>query len=129
MDAIPEQWIDKLFNCMDLFYGNRWKQQFEKLHTETFYKTLWKNGLTGLSYNEIKSALILYKRAANDSISFPPNVMEFYRVAKGQSIPFINYKPSIEKPIDLKIQQEHMAKIRKQLSMKARLSTYGQLIK
>jgi hypothetical protein len=82
MEAIPPEWIDKLFNCMELFYGNRWTSKFKVPHSLEFDKAIWRSGLTGLTYDQIKNALVIYKRSAKVTHSFPPHVMEFFRMAK-----------------------------------------------
>ena len=91
---IPDDWIDKLFNCMQEFYGERWTRYFSKVHPESLYKTIWKNGLVGLTYKQIKSALIKCKYHARDTNDSPPHVMEFFRYAIGGEQPFIDYSPA-----------------------------------
>ena len=115
MEPIPTEWVDKLFNCMGEFYGNRWHQKFKKPNEQEMDKTVWKNGLVGLTYDEIKAALVLCKKSARDPREKPPHVMEFFRYAKRQSQPFINPK---EKPIergDPEIAREHIKEIRKKV--------------
>jgi hypothetical protein len=85
MEAIPEDWIDKIFECMALWYGERWIKLYQQSHKEAFYKVIWKNGLQGLSHDQIKHSLIIFKKQAEDTNKFPPHVMEFYRMAKGDN--------------------------------------------
>lgn len=81
-ESIPEEWIDKLFNCLSQFYGERWNRYFEKPNILSMYKAIWRNALTGLNYEQIKQALVIFKRRSADQREFPPHMMEFYRVAK-----------------------------------------------
>jgi hypothetical protein len=83
MDAIPNEWIDKLFVCMHQFYGDRWDKQFDKKNLDKFYKTMWKNGLHGLNYDQIKEQLKKCKKHSEHPTTIPPIVTEFYRWAKG----------------------------------------------
>lgn len=117
MKEIPTEWIDKLFNCMEQFYGDRWKCQFNKRTSpENMYKAQWKSGMIGLSYDEIKNALLLCKRSAETSSSFPPHVVEFYMIAKGRKEPYINYHPQAnKKQPNEEIQKKYMDEIRKKL--------------
>lgn len=82
MDAIPIEWVNKLFNCLELFYGERFKKQFCKSIPLDLYKTIWQSGLVGCSHEEIKSALVILKRMAESKYRECPNHLEFYRIAK-----------------------------------------------
>lgn len=82
MEPIPMEWVINLFNCMHQFYGERWSKLFEKPHLEDIYKSIWQSGLTGLTYEQIKSALIEYKLQSKEKNTYPPHVMEFFRTAK-----------------------------------------------
>jgi hypothetical protein len=96
MEQIPMELVDKLFNCMELFYGDRWLKQFTRLLTKEVYKGIWQAGLLGLSYVQIKNALVIYKRDAMQGYAMPPNHIDFFMTAKGKEMPYINYSP--EKP-------------------------------
>lgn len=112
------EWVDNLFICMEQFYGDRWSHPLKNPLTESFYKTIWQSGLMGLTYDEIKKALLLCKRSAlNPSIS-PPHVMEFFRYAKQESQPFIDYHPRAneKKQADKEIAMKHLADIRKKIN-------------
>jgi hypothetical protein len=87
MNPIPDEWIDKLFTCMQEFYGNRWESVFIRKNDQKFYKTMWKNGLAGLEYDQIKDALRLYKQYAKDEHAKAPRVTDFYQTAKGNVQP------------------------------------------
>lgn len=87
---IPMDWIDKLFLCMEQFYGERWSNQFWMLKQD-FAKKMWKSGLEGLNYDEIKATLQILRRHAQDPNNKPPHQMEFFKYAKGQAHPRIDY--------------------------------------
>jgi hypothetical protein len=94
---IPMEWIDNLFNCMAMFYGERWTKNLEKPHAITFAKAAWKSSLDGLTYEQIKNTLKYLKRAAQDPAAIPPHQLEFWRYAKKNIIPHINYTVEQEK--------------------------------
>jgi hypothetical protein len=121
MESIPMEWIDKLFNCMEQFYGKRWSQLFNKLNPETYHKIMWKNGLVGLNYEQIKNALLLCKRSALHPWTSPPHVMEFWRIAKGKAEPYIDYHPKANEPIcNKEIQRQAMHEIKRKLGISIR---------
>ena len=93
---IPMEWIDKLFGCMEEFYGHRWERNFKTAREKDFYKTIWQHGLVGLSYEQIKSALLWCKRASVNPQAIPPHVMEFFRCALGKSAVNIDYQATKE---------------------------------
>lgn len=94
VNSVPMEWIDKLFKCMEEFYGARWTQQFSKGSDENLHKTLWQSALYGCTYDEIRGALVYLKRAAESPGALPPIHMEFWRYAKGKSKPWIDYGQS-----------------------------------
>ncbi len=81
MEPILDEWIDRLFGCMDEFYGERWSKTFKNDSHKDFHKTIWKNGLSGLKYDQIKRTLYYYRGQAKKESSFPPLVTEFYHYA------------------------------------------------
>jgi hypothetical protein len=87
LEMPPREWIDKIFNCLELFYGERWTRQFDRWMPQHILKSIWQSSLTGCTYDEIKRALILLKRSATDSLSSPPHNLEFFRYVKGTSYP------------------------------------------
>jgi hypothetical protein len=87
--AIPDEWIDKLFNCMTMFYGERWNKVLGEPSIAAHQRKIWKNGLRGLSYDEIKAALVLCKEHGAYKMALPPNLMEFWRYAKGTEKPYL----------------------------------------
>jgi hypothetical protein len=120
MEPIPMEWVDKLFNCMTSFYGERWTRNFSKINSEDIQKVIWKNGLIGLTYEDIKNTLILCKRSALDQHVNPPHVMEFFQYAKGYTRPYINDNSKKEQEVNMcdpEIQKQSMNEIRKRLGM------------
>lgn len=93
MDKPEMEWIDKLFNCMREFYGERWTKQFDRWMPEELLKTLWQSALQGCTYDEIRGALVLLRQAAKNPSALPPHHLEFYRFAKGSSHPVIINQP------------------------------------
>lgn len=80
---IPQEWIDKLFNCMESFYGEKWTIGLNEPYKIARYKTIWRSGLRGLTYDEIKQELVRQKHIASEiPMALPPHVLEFYRYAK-----------------------------------------------
>lgn len=75
MYKISKEWIDKIFHCFELFYGER----FTKSELEN---TRWQSGLYNLSYDEIKQALAYCKWSAQNYNAKPPTCIEFYQLAK-----------------------------------------------
>lgn len=129
MEAIPEDWITKIFSYMAEWYGDRWTSAFRKAHTEKFMMTLWKNGLMGLTYHEVKYALKLCKRHAEDLGAQPPHVLEFFKYAKGYAQPNINYHPKASQNADPKVASQYLEEIKQKLGMTARLEVYARLAK
>jgi hypothetical protein len=87
MYKISKEWIDQLFHCMELFYGNKWKCLFKNENLENCSKDQWQSALYNLSYDEIKKTLVYCKWHAQDIYSKPPNSIEFYQWAKTSKKP------------------------------------------
>jgi hypothetical protein len=83
--------IDKLFNCLHEFYGNRWTSQFRD-GTEPLHKTMWQSALYGCTYEQIRGVLVYLKRAAQNPNAKPPHQLEFYRYISANKTPDIDYK-------------------------------------
>jgi hypothetical protein len=81
MEPIPDEWVYKLFECMQGFYGERWTRQFKNSYHRDIIWLMWKNGLVGLNYDQIKNALISYKEEAKAPFGRPPSVVRFYHRA------------------------------------------------
>ena len=94
----PEiEWIDKIFNCMKEFYGERWSKQFSKSNPEDVIKTMWQSALAGCTYEEIRSVLVLLKHSAKNPTAKPPHHLEFWKYTKGYSHPIILYSHDLKK--------------------------------
>lgn len=81
MEPIPDEWIERLFGCMSEFYGHRWNELYKTDYQRSLYKCIWKNGLHGLDYHQIKRALQFFRRHAQRESCLPPLVTEFYHYA------------------------------------------------
>lgn len=92
MDKLPMEYIDKLFDCMELFYQDRWTKQFDSFYPKDMAKVIWQSALCGCTYDEIKRALVLLKQAARNPCELSPHYMEFYRYAKGTAVPRIQHQ-------------------------------------
>lgn len=100
---------------MEAFYGYRWSSQFDKPHLQSFAKTVWKGGLTGLTYHEIRDTLVYYKWiASHHPHAKPPHQMEFYRAAKSSCKAYT--APLKTERGNPDIAKAHLAQIRKSLS-------------
>lgn len=115
MQPIPMDWIEKLFNCMAQFYGERWVKPIEKPHMQDFYKTIWQSGLSGLTYEQIKAQLVKCKKHAEDSCVSPLTVMEFYQHAKSNTDLIVNTAPNTMR--DSLTARQHMAAIKEKLNI------------
>lgn len=91
MKEIPMEWVDNLFICMSQFYGDRWSKYLKGI-PEDIHKAQWKSSLVGLSYDDIRSALVFLKQAAKFNGALPPTHLEFFRYAKKKQTPFIRYE-------------------------------------
>lgn len=111
MEAIPPEWVDNLFFCMENFYSDRWQ-------ASGYAKTIWQNGLAGLTHEQIKNALRLCKRAALSPQAKPPHVMEFFRFAKGDTAPHIYKDRDVEGKTTPGIATQALQEIRKRLAMR-----------
>lgn len=114
MQEIPMDWIDKIFNCMTQFYGDRWTSQFNSGRPIDIQKKIWQSGLMGLDYDSIRNALILCRDASKFVQNLPPHVMEFYTYAKNMSKPYTKENAESTKS-DPKVVKEYMTKIMKTL--------------
>lgn len=86
------EWVDKIFNCLHQFYGSKWLDHFDKFYPENLAKTAWQAALQGLTYDEIRYALVLLKQNSQLKESTIPNYLEFYRYAKRLSYPKLHDK-------------------------------------
>ena len=97
MEKPDMEWIDKIFNCLKEFYGERWTKRFDRWTPEDLVKTIWQSALTGLTYDEIRGALVLLKQSAKTPGAQPPHHLEFFRFAKGTSHPVICSEHSLRR--------------------------------
>jgi len=86
-NSLPENWIDKIFDCLALFYGDRWTKQFSSPLQIDLYKTMWFNGLVGLSYDQLRHGLAVCKKYSSFSHFKPPNVVRFFQFCVSFSSP------------------------------------------
>lgn len=110
--------IDKLFNCMTEFYGDRWTRQFDRWLPETLVKAQWQSALQGLDHDEIRGVLVLLKQAAKSATAMPPHHMEFYNFAKGTARPFIDTKRVSQERGDPEVARRALAEINAKLRYK-----------
>ncbi|HEX4373880.1 MAG TPA: hypothetical protein VHZ50_11310 [Puia sp.] len=80
------EWIDKIFDLMQDFFEEEWSKSFKYKEDMSISKTVWQNGLLGLTKDEIKQALLISRNLARNKQS-PPNVIEFYHYGKGLRLP------------------------------------------
>ena len=83
--TIPDEWVHKLFACMSEFYGDRWDRLFTGGSRLQLAQAIWKSGLVGLTYMQIKQELLNQKKRAARFKFHPPTVMEFFHLAKRHS--------------------------------------------
>jgi len=82
MDKPDMQMIDKLFHCLHQFFGIRWSKQFDRWYTIPMAKVIWQTALTGLSYDDIKRALVSLQQSARSDAAKAPSHMEFFTFAR-----------------------------------------------
>lgn len=75
--------IDKIFNCLKLFYGSRFKCIDGT--REEYEKTIWQSALANCTDEEIRQTLVKLKRAAEiNQFSVPPHALKFWHYCKGE---------------------------------------------
>ncbi len=82
MEQLPENWIEKIFDLLQEFYGERWASIFRNDLDIVLTKKMWFNGLNGLSYKEIKHGLAVAKKYSSNKFCNPPNLIKFYYFSK-----------------------------------------------
>lgn len=85
----PENWINKLFDLMLTFYGERWAKKMGNARELDLNKTIWFNGLSDCTYMEVKNGLILCKRTATNRFYDVPSVIKFWHLCKNIPYPVI----------------------------------------
>lgn len=63
---------------MQQFYGDRWSKQFINPFQIDLYKTMWFNGLVGLSYDQIRHGLAVCKKHSRFNYAKPPHAAKFF---------------------------------------------------
>lgn len=117
---LPKDWIDRLFERLEMIYKENWKRQFEvngkpKPERVDLAKTTWATGLAGLSAEEIKAALNTFNFADPTNV---PTVIEFYHAAKRIRMP-LKKKQDLTYPLpkrDPVVAKKFMDEIRCKLS-------------
>lgn len=82
MEKPPREWIDKVFTCLSMFYVKRFTGKFDRWCTQDMAKSVWQSALTGLSYEQIRNALVYFRQKAQSPYNDPPDHLEFFHVAK-----------------------------------------------
>lgn len=118
MEKPPMEWIDKLFDCLSLFYGERWNRIFMKGVPQEYYKEMWQSAMTGCSYDEIKCALVFLKRESSRSFSIPPHHLEFYRLTKNPRPRAMVESKEVPRGGDPEVAKRNLAEIREKLRYK-----------
>lgn len=85
MDKLPVEWVAKIFNYLDDFFKEAWRQLYPEDRINIAI-CQWQSGLLGVTPDQIKKALAISKCMAKDGLQ-PPNVMDFYLYAKGLKLP------------------------------------------
>lgn len=111
--------IEKLFNCMEEFYQERWTKTYDRWFPIHLAKTVWQSGLQGLNHEEIRGVLVLLKQAAKDPMAKPPNHLEFYNFAKGTAKVYINTRTEEDTRGDPEVARRAIAEIRAKLLHKS----------
>lgn len=78
MDVMPEESIDKIFDCLESWYGERFKRLIKTSYDKSLLKTMWFNGLNGLTEQQLRAGLLTCKRLAKQPDSKPPGLVLFY---------------------------------------------------
>ena len=117
MTIIPMDWVDKIFETLERFYEDRWSKNFQRPDSEQQEKTIWRNGLVGLTQTEIRNALVLCRRHAVHPTASIPHVMEFYRYAKGTHQPNIHYKVEKFKAGDPEVAKKYLDEIKRKVNL------------
>lgn len=74
--ALPEEWIERIFQRMENFYLSLWKDRFGEIPRERV-KRAWAEELAGYSATEIKRGLDVCR-----TMKFPPTLPEFMNACR-----------------------------------------------
>lgn len=80
MSQLPTDWLHKIFELMNEFYGERWSNQLKDPQILIIYQEMWFNSLRQLSYEQIKNGLKKAKYLSQIRMAKPPNNIEFYHL-------------------------------------------------
>lgn len=75
-DALPRKWVERLFECMELAYGRRFREQWGEARPEAMQR-YWATKLHGLTAAEIKHGV-----DALESCDWPPSLPEFRELCR-----------------------------------------------
>lgn len=112
------EWINKIFNCLSIFYGERWTKLYSKPEYESIAKEVWQSALTGCDYDEIRDVLVYLKRAAQNPSSLPPHQLDFFHYAKKNKFPYIDYAAKTDSLCNPEVSKLYIAKIKDNLKYK-----------
>jgi hypothetical protein len=87
MSEKPENWVNKIFDILESYYAEKWRNQFSSQTIIDIYKMIWENGLNGLSYMQLKHGLAVCKKNSKNFCSKPPNVIQFYSYCVKYKVP------------------------------------------
>jgi hypothetical protein len=113
MEQIPDEWIDKLFSCLSSFYREKWDKHVKDKFVDSLLRTMWKNGLHGLSKEQIRNGLKWCKKHSENINSIPPHVMNFYMYCLDRDVPMIHNR---ERKCNPEISRKYISIIKKNLS-------------
>jgi hypothetical protein len=88
--SIPVEWVERIFHRLSEIFGIEFSQKIHK--SDSYYQmqvTVWKNGLYGVTADEIKMVIELCRLKM---VRRPPSVVEFYHYCKGHNLPPFNGK-------------------------------------
>jgi hypothetical protein len=88
MEDIPVEWVAKIFTIFSDWFADKWTDDFKKPHYLDICTNIWKNGMLGLSYEDVRHGLKICKQMAKNG-QLPPTVIEFYHYSKGIRVPYI----------------------------------------
>jgi hypothetical protein len=88
-DAIPQKWIQKLFNEMLLAYGKKFTEQWAGADPESLQRH-WATKLAGMTGPEMKRGVDKL-----DSRDWPPTLPEFIKMCKPSVDPLIAYYEAV----------------------------------
>lgn len=80
MSKLPTDWLHRIFELMNDFYGERWSNNLKDHQVLMIYQEIWFNSLRYLSYEQIKNGLKKAKYLSQIRVANPPNHIEFYHL-------------------------------------------------